>query len=129
MYVANGGSMERIQAYTTQNLSKMLKNEFPESELNIKEDATKKMIAFKVGSMSTGLAYEKAKFASGDTRNLKWECAMKTRQDILQLEIITLEEPLSVNSIMAGEARVPDFLLPFIQVVVVIVEYQKGNND
>ena len=105
--------MERIQAYTTKNLSKMLKNEFPESELNIKADATKKMIAFKVGSMSTGLAYEKAKFASGDTRNLMWECAMKMRQDILQLESIPLEESLSVNSIMAGEAQVPDSVNEF----------------
>ena len=131
--VANGGSMERIQAYTTQNLSKMMKNEFPESELNIKPDATKKMIAFKFESMSTGLAYEKAKFASGDTKNLMWECAMKMRQDILQLESIPLEEPLSVNSIVAGEAQVPDSVNEFLTTLYTGSSsnsgYQKRNND
>ena len=63
VYVANSGSLENVQCYKSQNLSKMLKNEFPTSVLTIHADATKKMVAFKAGSMSTEVAYEKAKLS------------------------------------------------------------------
>ena len=108
LYCSNGGSEITVQSYITQNLSKMLRTEFPETELCIKADLTKKMIVFKANSLTIEEAYEKLRFSLGDNKSLIWECAKKVRQDILEIETTQLEEPLTVDSIMDGEAQVPN---------------------
>ena len=113
MYCSNGGSEITVQSYTTQNLSKMLRTEFQETELYIKADSTKKMIVFKANSLTIEEAYEKLRFSSGGNKSLIWECAMKMRQDILQIETTQLEEPLTVDSIMDREAQVPNTVKEF----------------
>ena len=47
IFTAYGGSPNFMTSYSTQNFSKMLKKVFPESALEIRADATKKMVAFK----------------------------------------------------------------------------------
>ena len=106
----------------------MLQKEFPASFLTISAAATKKMIAFKTGSMTAELAYKKLETNTNDSQNLIWECAMKLRQDIMDVECFPLEEPLSVGQIMKGEASVPNSVTEFFTTLYTGSRYRHSDN-
>ena len=121
MFIAHGGSAEEIMSYNVQNLSNFLKKKLP--ALEICTDSTKKSIGFKSGSMTPSLARECVKSNTNDD-NVIWECAMKLRQQILNSEPQPLEEPLTVDAIMKGEAQIPDSVRNFFKLL-----YTGGNDE
>ena len=78
----------------------------------MKADSTKKVVAFKPG-MSQQEAREMATSNQQLSNNLLWECAMKLRSDILELDSNPLEERLTVDSIMRGEVDIPESVSKF----------------
>ena len=123
MFTANSGSPNFMTSYTTQNFSKMSRKAFPESVFEIRADAIKKMVVFKANSMPIQLARAQAKMDNIASDSVIWECAMKLRSDILNMEVQPLEEPLTVDSIMNGEVQVPDSVNKFLTVL------YTGNNS
>ena len=83
----------------------------------MKADSTKKVVAFKPG-MSQQEAREMATSNLQLSNNLLWECAMKLRSDILELDSNPLEERLTVDSIMRGEVDIPESVSKFFTNVI-----------
>lgn len=65
-----------------------------------------KTIAFKTGSISKNLARENIEQYQKRSYNLVWDCTMKLRQYVLNIEAIPLEKPLTVGDIVNSEAQI-----------------------
>jgi len=63
------------------------------------------------------IAREQAERNKKTPSNMIWECAMKLRQDILSIKPVPLEEPLTVEKIMQGEADTLESLKQFFTIL------------
>ena len=65
-----------------------------------------KTIAFKTGSISKNLARENIEQYQKRSYNFVWDCTMKLRQYVLNIEAIPLEKPLTVGDIVNSKAQI-----------------------
>ena len=105
-----------------QNLSILLKKNF--LSLTIYNNSVKKTITFKTGSISKALAREEAEQYKKTSNNFVWDCTMKLRQDIVNIEPISLERPLTIDDIVNGEAQIPEDVKTLFTIL-----YTQGSNE
>ena len=80
-------------------------------------DSTKKPIAWKKRDMSFNVASCVAKENFKKSNNLRWDCAIMLRNEILQAQSNPLEKPKTVEEIMRGEVDPPESVKEFFQIL------------
>ena len=116
-YLAQASGSKDVEPYSVQSFAKRLRIFFNEQQLNIRANATKKTVDWKVGSMPFEHATELAKASTRSDFLSIWQCANKSRKDILSLEQKPLEEPLTVENIMDGEVEIRESLKEFYKIL------------
>ena len=122
--VAAGGSAQDVQSHTVQNFQRMLRNNFPEDELAIEGDSTKKIVVWMSGTLMFDRASSLANMIEGSHHSAIYECAKLLRNDILGQQIRDLEEPFTVEKVMAGEIEAPESVKEFFSIL-----YACGNRN
>ena len=121
-FVAAGGSAQVVESYTVQNFRRMLRNNFPEDELPVEDDSIKKIVVWNSGTMMFDRASSLAKMIEESHYSAIYECAKLLRNDILGQQVRQLEEPFTVEKVMAVEIEAPESVKEFFSIL-----YAGGN--
>ena len=102
----------------------MLKKNFPDEELTIAAESTKKTFTYKTG-LDLEEAYTCANLKSSEAKSSEiWKCTWLMRKNILYNNINPLEEPVTVAGIMEGEVKIPDKVKTFFHIM-----YTRSDSD
>ena len=112
-FVSAGGDKNNIPLSSVQVMTANLKKMFDSNSLTIESESTKKAIVFSP-EMTSADARAKMNAGNDNKDSVMWDCAMKLRGEILQLQTRPLEEPLTVEKIMQGEVDIPNSLRSFL---------------
>ena len=116
-FQSSSNDTNALVAYNVQNFSRKIRESFDESDLTIAAESTKKTIAYKTG-ITLEDAYKFAKEKNKEDKSCDvWKCALYLRDKILDTPIKPLEEPISTQSIMEGEAEIPEDVKTFFKIM------------